>query len=928
MTPVSSPRKARRTAARHAAACAVRPAVTRAESLEPRVLLAVFTVTTAADDGPGSLRQAIVSANALAGPDEVRFNIPGAGVQTIAPLSPLPPVTGALNLDATTQPGYLDTPVIELNGLQVPRPPAVLPRGLVVQAGPSLVRGLAVNRFGGDGIVLADGATGSRVEACFIGTNPAGTQAAGNGGAGVRVEAGGVTIGGGGAERRNVISGNVIGILFDGQSAGTAAGVVSGNYVGTDAAGASALGNRTYGIELASVTTVRVGGPDAAARNLVSGNGASGIFVAPSTIPPTQGPIQGNYVGTDVLGMRAVPNGTGPNATYPNVTYHDGITLRNRVTAVTGNLVSGNRGNGMTGLAGLVAGNYIGTNATGQGALGNEGNGIEGVVAGNQSVGAPGPASVPPVIDPAGTGRNVISGNGGYGILATGGDGRIAYNYIGLSADGALPLGNRHSGIHAAGHYLVIGGTGAGQGNVISANGGDGVTSVDGATILGNRIGTNAAGDAATPGLGNAGNGVLLLGAATTLGGYNIVHTRTVSNNTIAFNGANGVMVQGSDAASPIGTISRNSIFSNARLGIDLALPSPGVSDVHPVILAAVSDGEATAVRFRGLGTVEFFASPEPDPSGFGEGKTFLAAPFSDGTEQTVRLPRVAPGMFITATSTVGKRIDWGVRPDTSEFSNAVAVVPGVVEPSASVADRYVFYNWSAFDSSQPGFAEYPPNDDPAIDPTKRALLPGQTGSFANVTSFTKGLNGIMFDMKDMPLGTQPPNIEVKMSVPGAGPGDPVAWVPAPRPTLIDRRHGAGVGQSDRITLIWPNNSIRNRWLQVTVKADAVSWLPRDDVFYFGNLVGETGDAASPLRVSAVDLAATRRATQVFPGPVGVREKYDIDRNGTLAGTTDVAAVRENLGRGLPALVAPPAPASTLSTSLLRRKSARDELTT
>jgi hypothetical protein len=245
-----------------------------------------------------------------------------------------------------------------------------------------------------------------------------------------------------------------------------------------------------------------------------------------------------------------------------------------------------------------------------------------------------------------------------------------------------------------------------------------------------------------------------------------------------------------------------------------------------------------TLVRYKGLGTVEFFASPEPDPSGFGEGKTFLRAVLGDGTEQTARLPAVAPGMFITATSTVSTA--------TSEFSNAAPVAAGVVEPSASVVDRYLFYNQSYFDHFLQGFGDELSTDDDAIDRTKRALLPGQTATFSNVSSYSKGLNGVMFDMKDMALGTQPPNVEVKVGIPGASPGDPVTWTEGPRPTTIARRNGAGVNKTDRITLIWPNGAIKNQWLQVTVKADAVSWLPRDDVFYFGNLVGETGDAATP----------------------------------------------------------------------------------
>jgi hypothetical protein len=194
------------------------------------------------------------------------------------------------------------------------------------------------------------------------------------------------------------------------------------------------------------------------------------------------------------------------------------------------------------------------------------------------------------------------------------------------------------------------------------------------------------------------------------------------------------------------------------------------------------------------------------------------------------------------------------------------------------------------------------------------------------VSSYTKGLNGVMFDIKDRAPGTRPPNVEVKVGVPGARRQDPVTWTAGPRPTTIARRNGAGVNQTDRITLIWPNGAIKNRWLRVTVKADAVSGLPRDDVFYFGNLVGETGDAASPLWVGANDFSEALRYTRLFAGPTDIRNPYDIDRNGSLAGTGDVTAVRSNLFHSLPAPTAPAPPAPVMPASPPRRRSAWVEL--
>src|SRR6516164_5247761 len=89
------------------------------ESLEDRVLLNTYTVTSTADSGMGTLRQAILDANGHAGTDTITFNLAGSGVQTIAPLSALPTISGAVILDGTTQPGYKTTPLIEINGANI-----------------------------------------------------------------------------------------------------------------------------------------------------------------------------------------------------------------------------------------------------------------------------------------------------------------------------------------------------------------------------------------------------------------------------------------------------------------------------------------------------------------------------------------------------------------------------------------------------------------------------------------------------------------------------------------------------------------------------------------------------------------------------------------------------------------------------------------
>ena len=136
-----------------------------------------FVVKNVNDAGPGSLRQAIIDANDKSATDVavITFKIPGAGplatVHTIAPKSALPPTIRTVNLDATTQPGYSGVPVIEISG-KFAGPSA---NGLTIAGSGSIVRGFAINRFAGHGIVLSSG--GNVIDRCFIGTDITGQSA-------------------------------------------------------------------------------------------------------------------------------------------------------------------------------------------------------------------------------------------------------------------------------------------------------------------------------------------------------------------------------------------------------------------------------------------------------------------------------------------------------------------------------------------------------------------------------------------------------------------------------------------------------------------------------------------------------------------------------------------------------------------------------
>ena len=260
-----------------------------------------LVVTNANDSGAGSLRQAILDANATFGITQITFNIPGAGVHTINPTSELPTITEPVIINGTSQPGFAGTPLIALNGTNA----GPLADGLNITAGNSRIRSLAINRFSGDGIDLGIGG-GNRVEGCFIGTNASGTADLGNGRSGIRIAASpNNIIGGLTSAERNIISGNELeGVLIAGPL--STGNQLKGNYIGTDVTGTIDLGNTGDGVEINNEPSNNiVGGTTAAERNLISGNGGDGIFL---TVGANANQIKGNFIGTDVNGIADLGN--------------------------------------------------------------------------------------------------------------------------------------------------------------------------------------------------------------------------------------------------------------------------------------------------------------------------------------------------------------------------------------------------------------------------------------------------------------------------------------------------------------------------------------------------------------------------------------------------------------------------------------------
>jgi hypothetical protein len=175
---------------------------------------AIYSVQVATDSGAGSLRQAILDANASLGVDQIRFEISGSGPHTIQPLSALPSITDSVTIDGYTQPGASPATqagdddavlLIELDGslLNSDAP------GLDVNATGVTVKGLVINGFNGSGIVVEYGITGAVIQGNYLGPDVDRETLIGNGGQGVEVLGNNNLVGGSCAGCGNVIAGNV-----------------------------------------------------------------------------------------------------------------------------------------------------------------------------------------------------------------------------------------------------------------------------------------------------------------------------------------------------------------------------------------------------------------------------------------------------------------------------------------------------------------------------------------------------------------------------------------------------------------------------------------------------------------------------------------------------------------------------------------------
>ena len=719
-----------------------------------------FVVTSPADStATGTLRWAFINVNTSpAAPHIVAFNL--ASPFTIAPTGTLPALVQPVRVDGSTQPGYTGAPIVRIVGSNT----AIGVCGIELDADGSMVRGLRVEQFlalpaivvqsstsrvegchligngtgvsvlagtnvviggtavsnrnvisgnGGEGIDIKGLATrGALVQGNFIGTDPSGAAALGNGAAGVLVEdAPSATIGGSTAGAGNVISGNgQFGVWIG--AAGAVSNAILGNRIGLDVTGSIALSNGQHGVFIDFSPAARIGGGLPVERNYIGGNGEAGVYIRQGS-PDAR--VLNNVIGLGTnlytgLGNGAASNGHGI-ATYSAGgliasnwiagNFRDGILvsgaeavsntiLNNRVGLTVSNtprpnlqvgievvgaaytrigaagetnanVVSGNgadgialRGAGAQGSA--VENNFVGCDLNGQFARTNGGCGVvlegvtnvlvaDNVIGGNVLEGVYlsgaggdgvrmranfiGAATNGLVAIPNGesgvrigsgvsdaliggivqSNRNLIVGNGSYGIYIQSGTTGILVeaNYIGVATNGTSRLANARSGVYIDGgrdHWIGVTNSGS-SGNTISGNrecgvyiNGDGPTNV---TLVYNRIGVSA--DSLTA-LSNNQHGVFLDAAN---GRHRI--GLPGAGNLIAGNGLDGVLIADTGRTYAGTVVTGNRIGQNFSAGY---LPNRRHAlELQQVRNLTVGQGtNGNALGGSGLNGLYAFASP------------------------------------------------------------------------------------------------------------------------------------------------------------------------------------------------------------------------------------------------------------------------------------------------------------------------------
>jgi CSLREA domain-containing protein len=691
----------------------------------PRLL-----VNSTADPGDGTcdassctLRDALQRLADEGVPQRIVFDLPvgSDGVALIRVRQPLPLIeTPGAIIDGTTQPGYLDRPIVYLEGSAASKA-----SGLVVTAADVELRALGAGNFERYGFAaIGEEADRTRFLGLWSGVAPDGYSPAPNALSGLAVLGGAddARIGDLCADCGNLLAGNSHdgrtghGVLVAGS--GTIGQRIINNHIGVDVDG-GALPNDD-GILIVDGGHATIGARGIAQRNVISGNRVAGIELRDTNFLQIR--LETNLIGLDPTGSRAVPNDVGIfiNDGAGNVAI--GAPLASAANVISGNRVGiaiETRARNIT-----VQGNRIGLDLTGGEVLPNVEEGIS-IVAGARDVSVGGPTAAD---------ANQITGNG-FAIVIDGeatANITIQGNSIGLTPFGAEALGNR-SGIRVGeATGIQIGGRSNGEGNTIVASDGPAVilSGTVGADVSGNRIGLGPLDEP----FGNAVGVVLQDGA----------RDNRIQENIFADNGEAGIQVVGAKAIR--NRLTRNVFLSAPGQPIDLGADGltsndPDDADVGPngllntpLIDFYEHDGRAATVRGSGPSgqRVEVYrvSSPRlpttvPHSSGFGGGTELLDTSRVDGDGRWEVRVSVTAGELLTAlsVSSAGDTSEFGLnfQPPPPEFftsgmsasgwfADAIAVDAAIAELGSRVQAVFHFdaagQRWHVFRPAVPAFSD------------------------------------------------------------------------------------------------------------------------------------------------------------------------------------------------------------------------------
>lgn len=498
-------------------------------------------------------------------------------------------------------------------------------------------------------------------------------------------------------------------------------------------------------------------------------------------------------------------------------------------------------------------------------------------------------------------------------VLSVGGNNVVEGSYIGTTLDGTAAAGNLQNGllIESGSSNNRIGTDANGvadevERNLISGNGGSGVV-VRGATtqsntIAGNYVGTGIDGLISIPN-GFAGIHVYESAQLTTVGGAS-----DAAGNVIAFNVGAGLLVPEVPVVS-ITTIGNR--FRQNGIGVDLGEPGATPNDSGdadgvrnaPVITSSRIEGSSLVLEgFARPGTVFDLYETANYANGFGQGERYLItltegsagdvnSSFGSygpsvngvnvGSDITNRFRFVIPLSILPAGVGVGTRLTSIAVGPSSEFSAISVIAPPT--PSGQV-----FYKNSGFTGAAAMSG--------ASKSVLRATSATQVTSFANVSNYAKGINGIVLDIPGLLATSLSVSDFIFRVAPQGASGlvNPNAWASAPTPTLIDVTPGNSATPA-RVRVEWDDSAIQNTWLQVIVNANANTGLASREVFYLGHAYGEV-DGVAPYRVSTLDVGRVRAA--VGNAIVSVSDVRDIDKDRRIT-TTDVGLLRARVSNSV-----------------------------